>query len=331
MSRTAEKLVTLILKNTPVILFAAIFIVFGLLSPRFFQYQNFENILKQASYIGIVAVGMTFVLLTAGIDLSVGSNMYLSSVVAGLLIQNYKAPVWLALICCLIVGMLFGAFNGFAVTRLRMIPFVVTLGTLVAGRGLALLLTRSRAVPFPDSCIRIGSIKVFGIVPVPIVIFAFVVLCAHIILQRTTSGRQIYTVGKNIEAARKAGIHTDRVRATAYIICGALAALGGFVSVAQLGIINAGFGKGDEFDAIAAAVLGGTSLFGGVGGVFPGTVLGTVLIQMVSSGLVFTQVNLYLHPLISAAIIFLAVFLDSVRKEQLAKLSRRNIRTEAIN
>jgi ribose/xylose/arabinose/galactoside ABC-type transport system permease subunit len=121
------------------------------------------------------------------------------------------------------------------------------------------------------------------------------------------------------------------VRATAYVICGLLAALGGFVSVAQLGIINAGFGKGDEFDAIAAAVLGGTSLFGGVGGVFPGTVLGTVLIQMVSSGLVFTQVDLYLHPLISAAIIFWAVFLDSVRKEQLAKLSRRNIRTEAIN
>ena len=318
----------LLLRNAPVILFVVVFVVFGVLSPRFFAYQNIENIVKQASYIGIVAVGITFVLLTAGIDLSVGSNMYLSAVVAGLLIKNFGAPVWVALLACLAVGFVFGAFNAFAVTKLKIIPFVVTLSTLVAGRGLALLLTKSRAVGFPEEVIRIGSVRLFGIVPLPIVIFAVVVFCAYIFLDRTQLGRQIYAVGNDIEAAKKAGINTDFVRTVVYMVSGILAALGGFVSVAQLGIINAGFGKDAEFDAIAASVLGGASLFGGIGTVFPGTVLGSVLIQMVSTGLVFTQVDLYLQPLIAAAIMFIAVFLDSFRSGKLEILRRRNIRIE---
>lgn len=329
-SKTKDKLVTLALQNTPIILFMLIFVVFGSFSPRFFAYRNLEDIVKQASYIGIVAVGMTFVLLTAGIDLSIGSNMYLSAVVAGLLIKNFAVPVWLALLACLAVGLLFGALNAFAVTKLRMIPFVVTLGTLWVGRGIGLWLTKSVQVSFPDSVILIGSQRLLGIIPLPIAIFALVVLCAHIFLNRTAPGRQIYAVGQDVAAAKKAGINTDRIRATAFILCGLLAALGGFISVAQLGTVDAGFGEYKEFDAIAAAVLGGTSLFGGIGSVFPGTVLGAVLIQMVSAGLVFTQVDLYLQPLVMAAIIFLAVFLDSVRNTQLAKLGRRHIRIEQV-
>jgi ribose/xylose/arabinose/galactoside ABC-type transport system permease subunit len=147
-------------------------------------------------------------------------------------------------------------------------------------------------------------------------------------LERTTLGRQIYAVGFNKEAARKAGINTDKSLITAYILCGVFASLGGFISVAQLGNVNAGFGKGDEFDAIAAAVLGGVSLFGGVGKVFPGVVLGAVFIQAVSNSLVTARVDLYLHPLIAAGFIFFAVFIDSLRSTYLAKLSRRNIRVE---
>ncbi len=135
-------------------------------------------------------------------------------------------------------------------------------------------------------------------------------------------------MGFNKEAARKAGINTDRALITAYVLCGLFASLGGFISVAQLGNVNAGFGKGDEFDAIAAAVLGGVSLFGGVGKVFPGVVLGAVFIQAVSNSLVSARVDLYLHPLIAAAFIFFAVFIDSLRNTYLAKLSRRNIRVE---
>lgn len=316
------------LRYTPLILFAVIFLVFGLLSPRFLSYQSFENIVKQASYIGIAAVGMTFVLLTAGIDLSIGSNMYLSAVVAGLLIEHYGLPVTVALAVCLAVGLLFGIVNALIVTKLRIIPFVATLGTLWAGRGLGLWLTRSVPVEFPESVTQIGGQRLFGLVPLPVVVFLLVVLCGAVLLRWTAFGRQLYAVGNDIEAAKKAGISTDRVRGAAFVICGFLAALGGFISVAQLGIVDAGFGSGREFDAIAAAVLGGTSLFGGIGSVFPGTLLGAVLIQMVTIGLVSAQVDLYLQPLVQAGIIFLAVLLDSIRTGQLARLSRRHIRIE---
>ena len=327
MKLTKDKLVVLGLRNTPVILFGLIFCLFGLLEPQFLQFDTLENIVKQASFIGIVAVGMTFVLLTGGIDLSVGSNMYLSAVVGGLLINNYGVPAWVGLIICLMVGTVFGAINAIAITRLRIIPFVVTLSTLVAGRGIGLLLTKSRAVPFPEAVTDIGKMRILGL-PMPIVIFATVVLVAYIFLHRSQLGRQIYAVGFDIEGARKAGINTRRVMSTAYVLCGALAALGGFISVAQLGNVNSGYGEGYEFNAIAATVLGGASLFGGIGDVFPGTVLGATLIQMVSAGLVFAQVDIYLQPLVQAAIIFIAVFIDSFRSRQLTRIGRRNIRIE---
>jgi len=198
---------------------------------------------------------------------------------------------------------------------------------MVAGRGLGLMLTKSRAVNFPKSVTGIGAMEIFGVIPCPIFIFTLVVVSAWVFLNRTTIGRQIYAVGHDRGAARKAGVNTDKVLTTAYIICGLFAALGGFISVAQLGNVNAGFGQGDEFDAIAA-VLGGVSLYGGLGSVFPGVVLGAVLIQMVSSGLVAARIDLYLHPLVAAAIIFNAVLLDSFRNVQLKKLGRRNIRIE---
>jgi len=327
MNRSMDKLISLGLRNTPLILFVLIFIIFGIVSPKFFTWQSLENAVKQASYIGIVAVGMTFVLLTGGIDLSVGSNMYVSTVVAGLLIQRFSASVGTALCACLLAGVIFGAINALLVVKFKIIPFVVTLGTMVVGRGVGLMLTKSRAVNFPDAVAKIGSAETAGI-PWPILIFAVIVAAAWVLLNRTTLGRQIYAIGHNLEGARKAGIRTERGQATAYILCGLFAALGGFISVAQLGNVNAGFGRGDEFDAIAAAVLGGVSLFGGVGSVFPGVVLGAVLIQTVSAGLVSARVDLYLHDLATAAIIFLAVLIDSVRNTQLRKLSRRNIRVE---
>lgn len=328
MNGKRKKVTFALLNNTPLLLFVLLFVGFGLVAPQSLRYQSIENIFKQASYIGIIAVGMTFVLLTGGIDLSVGSNMYVSAVVAGLAMQHFSIGPWLALLLCLVVGAIFGAVNALAVAKLKIIPFVVTLAMMVTGRGIGLMFSKSRAVNFPDSVTGLGSSALFGLIPYPIVLFAAVVFCAWVLLERTTLGRQIYAVGFNKEAARKAGINTDRALITAYVLCGLFASLGGFISVAQLGNVNAGFGKGDEFDAIAAAVLGGVSLFGGVGKVFPGVVLGAVFIQAVSNSLVSARVDLYLHPLIAAAFIFFAVFIDSLRNMYLAKLSRRNIRVE---
>jgi len=323
-----RRLAQLALQNTPLLLFVVVFVVFGLLAPRFFAMQTFETILKQASYIGIVAVGMTFVILTAGIDLSVGSTMYVSAAVAGLAMQEWKAPVWLGLLICLAVGTIFGGVNAFLITKIKIVPFIATLGTMVAGKGVGLLFSRSIQIPFPDSVLELGSSRLFGLIPLPIVIFLGVAVMAHFVLTMTPTGRQIYAVGNDAEAAKKAGLNVGRVLATVYIVSGLMAALGGFVSVAQQGVVHPGFGEGYEFNAIAATVLGGTSLFGGVGSVLPGTLLGAVLIQMIQTGLIFTKVDIYLQPLITAAIIFAAVLLDAFRNVQLQKMRRRNIRVE---
>ncbi len=320
-----NKIVALLLNNTTEILFVFLFIVFGLIAPRFFTVKNFEIILGNASYIGIIAVGMTFVLLTGGIDLSVGSTMYLSAVVCGKLIQIGGFPIPAAILVSLLVGMAVGAFNAFAITRLKLVPFITTLITMTLARGLGLFITRSTAVNYPDAITLMSTVRIFGFIPLHIFVFGTVVLLASLFLRKTAQGRQLYAVGNDLEAANKAGIESKKLIASTYIISGFFAALGGFISITQLGRVNAGFGSGDEFDAIAAAVLGGASLFGGIGTVFPGTVLGTVMIQMIQAGLVFSRIDLYLQPIIMALIIFLAVFIDSTRNVQLKKLERRNI------
>lgn len=315
----------LLLNNSTIVLFIVVFVIFGLSSPRFFEPDSIlNNIIKQASYVGIIAVGMTFVLLTAGIDLSVGSNMYLSSVVAGLLMRQAGLEVLPALIVALVVGTLYGAINAFCILRLKIIPFMVTLATLVIGRGIGTALTESKQIDFPERMLQFGQAPVFGL-PMPVVVFVLVVIVAYIILNHTPVGRQIYAVGNDIEAAKKAGINTDRVIALVYIFAGFCAALAGFILISQIGRLDRSFAEGREFDAIAASVLGGTSLFGGVGNVF-GAVVGALLIQMVQAGLVFNNVNLYLQPMVRAVIIFIAVFFDSLRGANLARLKRRFIR-----
>lgn len=326
-------LTQLLLNNSTIILFVAVFLIFGLSSPKLFEGDNLVNslinIVKQASFTGIIAVGMTFVLLTGGIDLSVGSNMYLSSVVAGLLMRQQGFEVLPALLVALLVGTLFGAFNAFCIVKLKIVPFMVTLGTLVVGRGIGTFLTDSKQIDFPERMLRFGQTHVLvgsiQIQIVPIVAFALIIGLAYLILTRTPLGRQVYALGNDVDVAKKAGINTDRVTATVYIVSGFCAALAGFILIAQIGRLDRSFAEGKEFDAIAAAVLGGTSLFGGVGNVL-GTVVGALLIQMVQYMLQFNNVNLYVQPMVRAAIIFIAVFFDSLREASLAKLKRRFIR-----
>lgn len=319
-----DRFVLGVLHSSPFILFALLLLTFGLLSPRFLQPSTLLLILNQASYIGILAVGMTLVLLTAGIDLSVGSIMYLAATVAGLLLQQ-GVPIAVALTACLATGALFGAVNAFFITRFNVIPFVVTLATLIAGRGLGLAITRSEGLTLPNSLFTISSLRPLG-VPIAVYIFAGVVLLATLFLQLTPLGRHIYAIGNDPDAAEKAGLDRRRTVVAVYVISGVCAALSAFVSISQLGIVNPSFGEGEELDAIAAAVLGGTSLFGGVGSVFPGTVLGTLLIQMVQSGLVFARVDIFIQPLVQALVILTAVLIDSARNGLLARLRRRTIR-----
>jgi ribose transport system permease protein len=324
-AKMRERVALLLLQNTTPILFIIIFLFFGTQSSRFLDPQNIQNIIKQASFTGIIAVGMTFVLLTAGVDLSVGSIMYLAPMVAGLLLRDYHIGVVAALAVSILVGALFGVVNALCVVKFRIAPFLATMATMTIGRGLGISLTKSRSLDFPQKVLDFGQWEFLGKIPLATVAFVIVVVIAHFILTRTPFGRQIYAVGNDREAAQKAGLNTSRITMGVYVLSGMCAGLGGFILVSQIGRLDAPFGKGNEFDAIAAAVLGGASLFGGVGNAF-GAVIGSVLVQMVQNGLVFTQVDLYLQPMIEAGVIFLAVFFDSLRGMRLAKMRRRYIR-----
>jgi ribose transport system permease protein len=263
-------------------------------------------------------------LLTAGVDLSVGSVMFIAAAVAGkLMVSGVALPV--ALLGMIGTGLVCGAVNALLVTRLGIIAFIATIGTLYAGRGFGLWLTETRAMNLPDSFLQIGSMRL-GAVALPLVVFALVLALAHLTLAHTPFGRQLYAVGNNLEAARKAGLNTRRLRASVYLISGFCAAVGSILSLSQLGAVSPTFGTNREFSAIAAAVLGGTSLFGGRGAVFPGTVLGAVLIQSVENQLVIVNADPYVYPLATSAVIFLAVLTDSARNGLQARLVRRKIR-----
>jgi len=320
-----QRFILTILKNTPTILFVVIFITFSMLDHRFFTWANFGNIIASSAFVGILAVGMTFVLLTGGIDLSVGANMYITGAILAIMLEQ-GFPLWLSILAGLLGGTLLGLFNAVLISKVKIIPFMVTLGTLTAGRGLALLITQSRAINVTKE-MPFAAARLLG-VPLPIAVFLAVVFVAFIVLNFTALGRQIYAMGNDPEAAKKAGLNVTRLTLFAYIACGFCAALASVIALSQQGRLSASFGEGVEFRAIAAAVLGGTSLFGGVGAVFPGTLIGTMLVQMISNGLVYLQVDLYLQDMVSPLVIFFAVFVDAQRMNLIKRLERRNIRVE---
>ncbi len=324
MNTLKSRLALIALQNAPLILFAVLIIVFGLMSERFLTPVNFVNIVNQASHIAIIAIGMTFVLLIAGIDLSVGANMYLSAAILGVFLPGMPPIVAFPLVA--VLGLMFGAVNAFMITQLRVAAFITTLATLFIGRGIALYFSGNKMVPFSKSVLTFGRSDYLGI-PSAIWVFLVVLIIALVVLKLTTFGRQVYAIGADPEAASKAGINVKRVVFAVYCICGVCAAVGGLVSGSQVAVASSTFGFQKEFPVIAAAVLGGTSLFGGRGGVL-GTVFGAVLIQTVENGLVMTNANPYIYPLVISVIIFIAVFTDSSRTTVLERLERRKIRVE---
>ena len=300
----------MLLNRTPAILLLAVVAIFGSISGRFFEPQNFLNILVQSSALAIAATGMTVVLLTAGVDLSVGSLMFVAVALAGKMIANDQ-PVWLSFAVAFMVGLAGGALNALLITRFRIVAFIATLATLFIGRGFGLWLTNTRAMNMPDAVTALGASRCCGI-PTPIVVMLLVTVTIHWFLVRTPWGRQVYAVGNDPDAAQKAGLRVQPILFAAYVICGACAAISGLIALTQTGAVSPSFGQQKEFAAIAAAVLGGTSLFGGRGNVLPGTLFGAILFQTIENGLVIINADPYLYPMVLSAVIFLAVFLERV-------------------
>lgn len=319
-----QKLKLLVLQLAPLILFAILFIGFGLLSDRFLTFANFRNILTQSTHVAVMAIGMTFVLLVRGVDLSIGSIMYLVVVVLGLFLSDL--PLVLSIPAIMLIGLAYGAVNAWFTTHLNIAPFIVTLATLFIGRGLALHLSETKMVFQSDVIQTLGRSSALG-VPWAIWILVAVAAIAWVVLMQTPYGRQIYAVGADPDSAAKAGIRVRTIVFSVFCICGVCSAIGALISVSQVGAAAATFGYQKEFPVIAAAVLGGTSLFGGRGGVF-GSIFGAVLVQTTENGLVMMNADPYLYPLVNSLIIFIATWVDGRRTVMVDRLEQRKIRIE---
>jgi ribose transport system permease protein len=324
MQARVQKVRLALLRATPAIMFAVILVLFSALSPRFLSPQNFANILTQSAYMAVMSIGMTFVLLIAGVDLSVGAAMYVSATV--LILYCPSLPILASILVMAAIGAVFGAINATFIVRLKVIPFVVTIATLYVGRGLALYLSSTRTILAPATVLSYGEGSWLG-VSYAIWTLAILFVLALWIERSTPFGRYLYAMGADFDGARKAGIPVWAMSFAVYVLCGMFAGVGGFISLSQTAAASSTFGYGIEFPVIAAAVLGGTSLFGGRGSVI-GSVFGAVLIQTVQNGLVLLNVNPYLYPLVTSGIIFLAVLLDSQRTQFLSRLTRRLIRSD---
>ncbi len=287
-------------------------------SDVFLTSNNLLQVLLQASINAIVALGMTFVVITAGIDLSVGSTAALAGLIAATAMTTglpLLGPVpWPAGVAAgLLVGLLVGFANGLLITSLRITPFIVTLGTLSVVRGLTLIVAAGRPVfGFPNqySSAFAGNL---GPLPMPVVVAAALALLAGFVLRATRLGEYAYATGGNEEATRLSGVDVARAKIAIYTICGALAAVAGLVLTARLRVAEPNAATGYELDAIAATVMGGTSLFGGEGGVL-GTIVGALIIATLRNGLVLLNVQAYYQQLAIGLVIIFAVALDRFRQ-----------------
>ncbi|MDZ7955441.1 ABC transporter permease subunit [Nostoc sp. DedQUE09] len=287
-------------------------ILFAFLSPNFLTGGNIVNILRQASINIVLATGMTFVILTGGIDLSVGSILAVSAVVA-LLVSLLPALSWAAVPAALLAGLLLGLLNGALITFLDVPPFIVTLGSLTALRGVAFLVAKGTTLINRDiNFAWVGNTYV-GPIPWLVIIALLTVIASWFILRQTVLGVQIYAVGGNERAARLTGIKVNRVLLFVYGISGLLAGLAGIMSASRLYSASGVIGQGYELDAIAAVILGGTSFTGGIGTI-GGTLLGALIIAILNNGLTLLNLSYFWQLVVKGLVIILAVTIDRLRR-----------------
>jgi ribose/xylose/arabinose/galactoside ABC-type transport system permease subunit len=280
----------------------------SLTTDTFLSVANLTNVARQVSINGILAVGVTFVLLTAGVDLSLGSVVALSGVACATFAHPGDHPVFVPIAVGLLTGAACGLVNGVLVTRGGVAPFIVTLGMMTIARGLALIVSGGRPVANMSNELTALAGDFLGI-PIPVLCFAGVALAAWFFLRNFRLGRHIYAVGGNENAARAAGVPVERVKLFAYGLCGLLTGLAGVVLAARITTGQPNAGQAYELDAIAAVVIGGTSLAGGVGTI-TGTLLGVLLIGVINNGLDLLGVSSYYQAVIKGVIIVGAVWLD---------------------
>ena len=299
-------------------------ILFTAKSDRFLTYDNMINVLRIASFTMICAIGECYLLISGSWDISIGAVYSLGGVIAGLAMTSMGLPIWLSTILALVAGGIIGLVNAFLVEKLEMPAFVATVGTQFIAKGLVQGITKGTPVyPLPDKFLGIGQTNLqIGSMGIPWVLVIAVVLSiiAGLILKYTTYGRKIYAVGGNGEAARLAGIPTTKIRFSAFILCGVLAALTGVLMASRLGSAQANIGNGFEMIVIAGAVIGGISMSGGAGSIF-GMALGAFFMALITNGMTLIKISATWQTLVTGAILILACSLEYVRNRLKASLN----------
>lgn len=296
------------------LIFIAMVVLVSIMTPAFLSSQNLINVVRQISFIGIVAMGVTMVIITTGIDLSSGSVIALVSVITASFAQG-DHPLILALALGLGIGALAGFINGTISAKGAIPPFIATLGMMIAARGLALLYSDGRPIGgLSESFLFIGQGQIAGI-PVPIIIFVIMGIISHLMLSKTRFGKYTYAIGGNEQAARICGINVDRYKIMIYTYAGFLSALAGIMLTSRISAGQPSMGVMYELDAIAAAVIGGTSLSGGIGTI-PGTIIGALIIGVLNNSLDLMNVSSYWQQILKGAIIVTAVMIDSRKNKK---------------
>src|SRR4026207_1653264 len=314
-------------KYAIVLIFIAMFVAMTFLTDAFLQPRNLVNVVRRIAVVGLIAIGVTMVIITTGIDLSSGSVLALAAVFAASLAQQpdwhdakypgLVVPVLVPIVAALAIGALCGAINGALIARFKIPPFIATLGMMTVARGFALIYSNRPVSGLTDTYNFIGQGEILKVIPVqpplgipiPVIILALVAIGAHILLNHTRFGRHVYAIGGNEQAALISGLNVGRIKIGVYTIAGLLSGLAGLVLSSRIGSGQAGLAVGYVLDGIASAVIGGTSLSGGIGTIW-GTIIGALIIGVLNNGLDLLNVSAYWQTIIKGSIIVVAVIID---------------------
>jgi len=295
------------------IVFAALLVFFSRFNVHFITTSNMINLLTQTATVVIAASGLAFVMITGGIDISVGSVLFMTAVIVAR-VTDAGVGLFGAFIVSLASGAVIGTINGFFIAKLKMAPLIVTLAMMFVIRGMTISVVGIQPVFFNnDVALFLARTKIFDMVPILVIIMVVVLAICQFTLSRCAFGRQLFAIGNNRPGSESMGINVSRNVFLCYVISGALAGMSGLISGVRIGSIPPTFASGQEFIIISSAVLGGVSLFGGKGRAFPGVFLGVLILMTIENGLVMAQANMYAFQVFRGIVIFIAVFLDSAR------------------
>lgn len=289
-----------------------VIIYFSIAAKNFFSITTLFTVLHTAAPLFVIACGIGLVIMTGKIDISIGSTVYLSTVIGSILVVRLKVSDPVAILAILVMGVLLGAINGFLIVVLRVNPLITTLGTQWAYRGIGLQLTNSNVISLPTDLRYLGNSRI-GPIYVDIIFSILVLVIMYLVHTRTPFGRQVMAYGNGVDTSERLGVKVNWISFLTFVFSGFLASLGGILLMLQIGAVTPTTGTGYEFSAIAMLVIGGVSLFGGEGSILPGIIIGGITLTVIEAGLNYIGASIYVYPFVRGGIIFIAMFADSLK------------------